>query len=271
MGRTSKYPNEAGIYKITCKENGKIYIGKSVNLRIRLNRHSTSKDDNLIDRAIRKYGWDSLNIEILETFQNFDKVKDKFKLLNSETYYIRLYDSTNRDIGYNICEFSNDRTGQKCSDETKERMSKSRLGHKCSEKTKEKMRNRVFSEETREKMRQAKLGNIVSSETKEKMRNARLGYKHSESAKENMSKARTGIPLSEEHNEKLSQIGKTRIFSDEHRKKLSQARKGKKLSDETKAKIGKSSLGRNVGRKHTEEELQKMQVIKNKKEIIQND
>jgi predicted GIY-YIG superfamily endonuclease len=33
------YSDKAGIYKLTCSNNGKVYIGKSVNLYKRLNRH----------------------------------------------------------------------------------------------------------------------------------------------------------------------------------------------------------------------------------------
>lgn len=46
--------------------------------------------------------------------------------------------------------------------------------------------------------------------------------------------------------------------TEETRRKTSEALKGIKRSDETKAKIGRASLGRNVGRKHTKEELEKM-------------
>lgn len=46
--------------------------------------------------------------------------------------------------------------------------------------------------------------------------------------------------------------------TEETKHKISEALKGTKRSDETKTKIGKASLGRNVGRKHTKEELEKM-------------
>lgn len=46
--------------------------------------------------------------------------------------------------------------------------------------------------------------------------------------------------------------------TEETKRKISEALKGIKRSDSTKVKIGMASLGRNVGRKHTEEELDKM-------------
>ena len=39
MGPNVEYPKEAGIYKLTCSDNGKIYIGKAVNLYNRINAH----------------------------------------------------------------------------------------------------------------------------------------------------------------------------------------------------------------------------------------
>lgn len=57
------------IYKITNPSN-KIYIGKTYNLRKRINAHkcSAKKGKNLIlHNSIRKYGWDSHHLEIIET------------------------------------------------------------------------------------------------------------------------------------------------------------------------------------------------------------
>lgn len=47
-------------------------------------------------------------------------------------------------------------------------------------------------------------------------------------------------------------------LSEETKRKISESNRGKKLSDETKRKIGIASTGRNIGRKHTKEELEKM-------------
>lgn len=248
-----EYPRKAGIYKFTCKNNGKVYIGKSVNIRVRINRHKRDanqfKTDGLFQRALIKHGWDSFDIDILEIVEPFDKLKDKDMLLEKETQYMKLFNSTDRSLGYNICEYSNDRTGHKCSEETKQKMSKARTGYKCSEETKEKMRNRVYSDETREKMRQSKLGNKVSNETRERMRQSRLGYKMTDETKEKMKRINTGRKFSDEHKEKLSQAKRGRVFSDEHREKLSHARKGKRMSEETKEKIRKTTTGKSKPRK----------------------
>ena len=79
-----------------------------------------------------------------------------------------------------------------------------------------------FSQETRDKMRESQVGKIIPEETRRKM----------------SASSKSGTP--------------------EVRSKISVALTGRILSDETKRKIGAASKGRNVGRKHTEDELEKM-------------
>lgn len=59
------------IYKIT-NPKGKIYIGKSKNLKVRLRRYrmTTLKPDTVIHKSVVKYGWDNHIVEILETLEN---------------------------------------------------------------------------------------------------------------------------------------------------------------------------------------------------------
>lgn len=45
-----------GIYQLVNKINGKIYIGKSIDLLSRIRSHKYSKQNFYICRAIRKYG-----------------------------------------------------------------------------------------------------------------------------------------------------------------------------------------------------------------------
>lgn len=78
------YPDNAGVYKLTSKINNKIYIGKSVNLRKRMleysNYENLLKGRYYIQNAIIKHGWDSFTVEVLEIFENFDKMKDNTNL-----------------------------------------------------------------------------------------------------------------------------------------------------------------------------------------------
>jgi group I intron endonuclease len=210
MGRYSKYTTEAGIYKLTCEVNDKIYIGKAVNLRRRINSHKFVSKDGYFQRAITKHGWDSFKVEILETFDNFDKLKDNNSLLERESHYIRLFDSTNVDKGYNVCKYSTDRTGIPMSTQTKEKISISKLG-------------KVKSEETKNRMRTSRLGTQHSDETKEKIRQARLGTKHSTETKEKLKQRK--------HSDESKLKMRSKTLSNVHKEKIRQSMLRKKQVD----------------------------------------
>lgn len=82
-----------GIYKITNKDNGKSYIGQSVDIVKRWSAHRTrpfksscNEYDSPLYRAIRKYGLDNFIFEVVE--------KCEIDLLNSrEKYWIEYYDT----------------------------------------------------------------------------------------------------------------------------------------------------------------------------------
>lgn len=220
MGKVAKYTDKAGIYKLISPSN-KIYVGKSVNIRRRLHDHRNAKSGSYLKRAIDKYGWDSFTIEIVEIFENFNKLIDNASLLEREAFYINLYDSTDKNKGYNLCKHSTDRTGFKCSDEARKNMSLARKGIPLSEKHKESLRQahlgKTLSKETREKMSEVRKGKKyvrknetpivkppLSIETKEKIRMSRIGKKHSDKSREKMSRAKKGKPKSDQHKENIS-------------------------------------------------------------------
>lgn len=188
MSNHPRYPNEAGIYKLTCINNGKVYIGKTANFNRRLKDHKNCKRRHYLQNAITKHGWEAFRVEILETFLDFDKNKDNNVLLEREAYYIQLFKSSERDKGYNICNFSTDRAGVPLSEEHKEKVRLGNLGKKRSEETKQNMR-KPKSEEHKENMRKPK-----SEETKKRMSDSRLGKKRK--------------PFTEEHKEKIRQAMK---------------------------------------------------------------
>jgi len=215
MSNHSKYPKEAGIYKLTCIDNDKIYIGKAVNLYNRLNRHKNCQNKSegrcYFENAIIKHGWNSFLVEILEIVENFDKLTDNSSLLERESYYIKLFGSTDKTIGYNLCEYSFDRTGIHHTEESKRKMSISRTG-------------KIASDETKIKMSKSQFGRTHSSETKDKMKK----------------------PKSEEFKEKC----RKRIMSEETKDKIRQSRIGKSFSEEHKQKLRESKLGKPRKRKH---------------------
>ena len=87
------------IYKIINRVNNKIYIGQTINsIEQRFKQHTSAANNDYagyLYNAMRKYGIDNFIIEALEENDNI--------LLNErERYYIALFNSTDRNIGYNI-------------------------------------------------------------------------------------------------------------------------------------------------------------------------
>ena len=81
-----------GIYKVTNKINGKVYIGQSVDIGKRWHQHMTAKDDIYFHKAIQKYGVENFEWEVIEQCKKKD-------LDEREIYWIEYYDSFNK--GYN--------------------------------------------------------------------------------------------------------------------------------------------------------------------------
>ena len=89
------------VYKITNTINGKVYIGlTTLTLEYRWKRHLTEgrnpKNKKHLYLAMRKYGEEAFKPEIIAETDNFET------LGKMERYYIRSYDSTNPDKGYNL-------------------------------------------------------------------------------------------------------------------------------------------------------------------------
>lgn len=86
------------IYIIRNTVNSKVYIGQtrtSVEQRWKEHLRHAQYGDQVINRAMKKYGVDKFYIETLEICS--------IELLNyREMYYIDLYDSTNKSKGYNV-------------------------------------------------------------------------------------------------------------------------------------------------------------------------
>lgn len=86
------------IYKITNIQNNKVYIGQTTrSIKDRFNRHINDSINNILDthfaRAIRKYGKENFNIEIIDTANNQKELNQK------EQNWIKYYNSVKE--GYN--------------------------------------------------------------------------------------------------------------------------------------------------------------------------
>lgn len=88
------------VYKVTNNANNKIYIGQTIrSIEQRFKRHINDAINNITDthfaRAIRKYGSDNFQIELIDTAMNQEELTLK------EQQWIRYYNSTNPKYGYN--------------------------------------------------------------------------------------------------------------------------------------------------------------------------
>lgn len=85
--------NLSGIYKINFP-NGKIYIGKSNDIKRRMKEHLYD-NRTTVDRAIKKYG--------LKEFELLEEIEpNNNELMQSkEKYWIEYFNSNNKKIGYN--------------------------------------------------------------------------------------------------------------------------------------------------------------------------
>ena len=92
-----------GIYKITNKNTGKIYIGQSNDIERRFSEHCY-KDVLAIDKAIQKYGKDAFSFEVVE--------ECSLKTLDEREKYWIAYYNTYKGFGYNCNEGGGDNRGE---------------------------------------------------------------------------------------------------------------------------------------------------------------
>ncbi len=85
------------VYVHTNRKNGKVYVGQTKDVKKRFARGGSNyKKNNYFYNAIKKYGWDGFDHEILAYNLNKDEANEM------EIYYIKKFDSTNPEKGYNI-------------------------------------------------------------------------------------------------------------------------------------------------------------------------
>ena len=141
-----------GLYSITNKSNGKLYIGKSEDLAKRKREHFSTLRNNThcnkhLQRAFNKYGEDSFVFTILlEADESVD-------LSNLEIETIADFDSTNIENGYNITRGGEGVGGYKHSYESRVKMSLSHGGTGELDKPKEKYH---FTDEHKENISKGK-------------------------------------------------------------------------------------------------------------------
>jgi group I intron endonuclease len=227
------------IYVLTNKINQKKYVGFTTNLKGTISRHVNRAKNGckyLLSNAIRKYGWENFNVEIVLESKDYKYVKDVM-----EPYFIKelntFYENSQ---GYNMTLGGEGTFGYKRTKEEREHISKCRKGHKISEKTREKMSmatrgennpnfGKIHSKETRAKISAANKGmkgRIWTEDDRKKASEIQKNRIRSEEEIDRIrqlglsSKGKTGHPHTEEHKQYMSKILKGRIFSEETLKKM---------------------------------------------------
>lgn len=125
------------VYKITNKITGKVYIGitnQGAGARYRHHWYEARIGEPApIHRSMAKYGEENFTLEIIDFADTYEELKEK------EKYWIKQYDSVNRDKGYNLTEGGDGTFGRMHSEETKNKIRQKAIGRKASEETKKKM------------------------------------------------------------------------------------------------------------------------------------
>jgi len=143
----------AGVYLWINRENGKMYVGSSINLNSRMKQYfSLDRAHGIIGHGLRKYGLNGF-VLVLLLFPNA-----------TTSLLLALEQSVldNCVCAYNISPTAESPAGVKRSEETKAKVSAARKGREHSEETKDKisaaLKGREFSEEHIAKMSARKQG-----------------------------------------------------------------------------------------------------------------
>lgn len=171
----SHLSSNPGIYKIISKIDNKIYIGSSVHLRNRANRHQNNLRQNKhlskhLQNAYNLYGEENFDFVILEEYNK--NTITRTELLKREQFYLDKLKPFLKENGYNTCSYAHSPNVGKLSDETKNKISRALSGRTASDDTRKRIsngrKNKRNSQEAIERMRKTKTGVKQSEESIEK-------------------------------------------------------------------------------------------------------
>lgn len=219
------------IYKTTNIINGKIYIGQDSN-----NNPKYIGSGKILKKAIKNYGKENFKKEIIEYCTSITDLNEK------EIYWIKFYNSTDKNIGYNIAHggyINLHKIGSTHSDEVKNKMKDSWAKRKLDPEFVHNMTGFKHSAETKQKYSDDRIGKLTGE------KNGMYGKQHTDEAKEKMKNPKFGSDN--------GMYGKQ--HTDEAKKKISEAVTGEKNGF--------------YGKKHTEEtRLKLIEAAKNRPNFI---
>lgn len=184
------------IYKAQNKINGKVYIGqttKSINERFK----GHLKGKTFFDKALRKYGINNFDIQIIDSASCIDELNKK------EEKWIRSFNCVVPN-GYNILYGGKNSCGHHRSNETKEKLRLANTGKHLSLEARIKIsvssKERWKDEEYRKRVCSSRKGTVISEEQKKKISIANKGK-------------RKGFVMSEEQKRKISESCKKKTLN----------------------------------------------------------
>lgn len=226
-------PAKMGIYKITNTRTGKVYVGSSIDIAVRIRKHMKMLSENRhhslkLQQSYLKWGAVSFKHEILEI------VPALADLMMREQYWIDHYDAAN--AGYNINPIADSCRGRKQSAESNAKRSAALKGRKkpegFGELVAQKRRGRPAHPNSIKAIVKSSTGRKWTDQQREKFIAGVKASWTDERKAAHAKRMRDQHTLSPEGRERIIAHNTGRHVSDESRRKMSDARN----SPETQAK-----------------------------------
>ena len=207
------------VYKITNTVSGKAYIGISTHEpeKRRIREHLSGRGNQLIAKAIKKYGKDAFIYETLEA-----NVFDEF-LPDLEVAYIANHNTLSPN-GYNL-----DSGGKLPSVKHRQKISDGLKGRKVTTETRLKIssaqkgkKRKPLSAEHRQKISDSNKGKTMSADARLKMSESHKGEKNPMFGKKGKDSPSFGKKRSADTRRKQSEAAKKRTRCPEYRRKMSE-------------------------------------------------
>lgn len=227
--------------------NNKVYIGITKYIpEYRWGKNGNGYQDQVVWKAIQKYGWENIEHKILleTTDKNFVEQEER-------RYITEVYHSNDTRFGYNM-DLGGNYAG-KISESQKQYLRKINLGKVQSEETKKKkadaIRGTKRSEETKRKQSMAAKGRIFTEEHKKHLSEAHLGKPN----------PRKGTGMSKEEKRKRhNELERIRRQDPVYKKKLADKRK-----DKMKDPIYRAAHNKKCRERRARHKLKNLNDIKN--------
>jgi group I intron endonuclease len=229
-----------GIYRILNIITGKVYIGKSFDIKRRWRQHrNLNLNGYHLQRSIKKYGLENFDFSLIIEMAPMHDIQQQLNILNAlERTWIRIYESNNPQKGYNETAGGDGIIGFRFNERSIQQIKES-----WAKRTFE--QNKIFKE----------AHNTSKAKENHSKANKANWEKMSLEKKEKIRQASINKVFSEEGLKSLRQYAKNRKGKDSEstRFKKGSAFRGKHLSEEHKTHIGESNKGK-TGWKHTDEQ-----------------